>query len=214
MKHEIELQSHSIVAGGDLNPAIFQPAWFAGEDLINRGEAQAAKIQMISAQAALFDVDWLSVQVLPERFVATTTNEAFFQHLNDLVAATFSRLVHTPIRMLGINYSCHCHLDGKQPWSRLSDVLAPKMPWFDLLDRPRMHSLTMEGTRPAGPNGYLRIRVEPSVRVEGGLFIDINNHYDVAEEGAGCRAMLRILNEEWSGAVSSKTVLWKLFKND
>lgn len=77
MKHEIELQSHSIVAVGDLNPAIFQPAWFAGEGLINPGEAQAAQIQMISAQAALFDVDWLSVQVLPDRFVATTTSEAY-----------------------------------------------------------------------------------------------------------------------------------------
>ena len=77
MKHEIKLQSHSIVAVGDLNPAIFQPAWFAGEGLITRGEAQAATVQMISAQAALFEVDWLSVQVLPERFVATTPNEAF-----------------------------------------------------------------------------------------------------------------------------------------
>ena len=77
MKHEIELQSHSIVAVGDLNPAIFQPAWFAGEGLINQGEAQAAQIQMISAQAALFEVDWLGVQVLPDRFVATTTTEAY-----------------------------------------------------------------------------------------------------------------------------------------
>ena len=214
MKHEIELQSHSIVAVGDLNPAIFQPAWFAGEGLINQGEAQAANIQTISAQAALFEVDWLSVQVLPERFVATTTNEAFFQHLHDLVAGTFSRLIHTPVRMLGINYSCHCRFDDSQPWSRLSDTLAPKVPWFDLLESPRLHSLTMEATRPAGSDGYLRIRVEPSVRVQSGLFIDINNHYDVAEEAAGCRAMLRTLSKEWSDAVSSKNVLGKLLKSD
>ena len=31
--------------------------------------------------------------------------EAFFQHLHDLVAATFSKLVRTPITALGINYS-------------------------------------------------------------------------------------------------------------
>ena len=214
MKHEIELQSHSIVAVGDLNPAIFQPAWFAGEGLINQGEAQAAQIQMISAQAALFEVDWLSVQVLPDRFVATTTSEAYFHHLHDLVAATFSRLVHTPIRMLGINYTCHCRLDDSQPWSRLSDILAPKAPWFGLLDSPGVHSLTMEGMRPEEPNGYLRIRVEPSVRVKNGLFIDINNHYDVAEEVAGCRAMLSTLSKEWSGAVSSEDALGKLLYDD
>ena len=137
MKHEMEFQSHSIVAVGDLNPAIFQPAWFAEERLINRREAQAARIQMISAEASLFEVDWLSVQVLPNRFVASTTNEAYYQHLHDLVAATFSRLVHTPIRSLGINYSCHCHLEGALPWNELSDVLAPKAPWSDVLDNPQ-----------------------------------------------------------------------------
>lgn len=140
MSPEIKLQRHSIVAVGDLNPAIFQPAWFAGEGLITRGEAQAATVQVISAQATQFEVDWLSLQVLPERFAATTTNEAFFQHLHDLVAATFSRLVHTPIRMLGINFNCHCHLEDPK-WSELSDVLAPKAPWSRLLESPQIHGL-------------------------------------------------------------------------
>ena len=42
---------------------------------------------MISAQAALFQVDWLSVQVLPDRFALATENEAFYRHLHDLVAS-------------------------------------------------------------------------------------------------------------------------------
>ena len=92
MKHELEFQAHTIVAVGDLNPAIFQPAWFAAEGLITNHEAQAAKIQMISAQAASFQVDWLSLQVLPDRFVAATENEAFYRHLVDLVGSTFSKL--------------------------------------------------------------------------------------------------------------------------
>jgi hypothetical protein len=213
MSPEIKLQSHSIVAVGDLNPAIFQPAWFAGEGLITRGEAQAATVQVISAQATQFEVDWLSLQVLPERFAATTTNEAFFQHLHDLVAATFSRLVHTPIRMLGINFNCHCHLEDPK-WSELSDVLAPKAPWSRLLESPQIHGLTMEGTRPTGPKDYLRIRVKPSVRVQDGLFIDLKNHYDTTDDGPGCRTMLRILSEEWSAAVSSTGVLSKLLAND
>ena len=155
MKHEIELQAHSIVAVGGLNPAIFQPAWFTAEGLITRTEAQAAKVEIISAQAALFQVDWLSVQVLPDRFVVATENEAFYRHLHDLVAATFSKLVHTPITALGINYSCHYRLEDATQLCHISNELAPKSRWSQLLDSPHLRSLTMESGRQAGPKGHL-----------------------------------------------------------
>ena len=212
MKHEIELQAHTIVAVGDLNPAIFQPAWFASEGLITRTEAQAAKVQIISAQAALFQVDWLSVQVLPDRFVVATGNEAFFQHLHDLVATTFSKLVHTPITALGINYSCHYRLEDAAQWHHISNELAPKSRWSELLDSPHLRSLTMESRRRAGPKGHLQIRVEPSARIENGMFVDVNNHYDVSEKELGCRAMLDVLREQWSTTFADyKDVLKRMF---
>jgi len=208
MKHEIELQNHSIVAVGDLNPAIFQPAWIAAAGLINRGEAQAADIQVISSQAALFDVhDWLSVQVLPDRFFAGTSHEPYYRPLYDLVLSTFSKLVHTPIKMLGINCSYHCRL-GDESWEYLSEQLAPSERWSGFLDRPQMRSLTMERQRPSDPKGYQRIKVEPSVRMQNGIYVEINNHYEVDAEESGCRAMLRVLNEEWGGkSAESKDVV-------
>ena len=222
MKHEIELQNHSIVAVGDLNPAIFHPAWFAAEGLINRGEAQAANVQVISSQAALFDIDdWLSVQVLPDRFLAGTSHEPYYRPLYDLVVSTFSKLVHTPIKMLGINYSFHCRLGDASQWEHLSEELAPSERWSEFLDRPQMRSLTMERQRPPGPKGYLRIKVEPSVRIECGIFIEINNHYDIEENEdneeneSGCRAMLRVLNEEWGDRLAeSKDVIKRLLRDD
>ena len=215
MKHEIELQEHSIVAVGALNPAIFQPAWFAAEGLITSGEAQAAKVQIISAQAAFFQVDWLNVRVLPDRFVVSTENEAFYPHLRDLVASSFSKLVHTPISALGINYSCHFRFEDATQWNHISNELVPKFRWSTLLDSPEMGSLTMGSSRLAGPKGHLQIRIEPSVRVENGIFIDINHHFDVNEDGIGCRAMLNVLLEEWSNSSKEyKNILKRLFPDD
>ena len=216
MKHEIELQNHTIVAVGDLNPAIFQPAWFAAEGLINRREAQAASVQVISAQAALFDVDdWLSVQVLPDRFLAGTAHEPYYRPLYDLVLSIFSKLVHTPIKMLGINYSYHCRLGDASQWEHLSATLAPIERWSEFLDRPQMRSLTMERRRQSAPKGHQQIRVEPSVRIENGIFIEINNHYDTDDGDSGCRAMLRVLSEEWGGKLAeSKAVVKGLLRND
>lgn len=215
MKHEIELQEHSIVAVGALNPAIFQPAWFAAEGLITSGEAQAAKVQIISTQAAFFQVDWLNVRVLPDRFVVATENEAFYPHLRDLVASSFSKLSHTPITALGINYSCHYRFEDATQWKHVSDELAPKCRWSRLLDNPEMRSLTMGSSRPTGPNGYLNIKIEPSVRVEHGIFIETNNHYDVNEDGIGCRPMLNVLLAEWKKTFEEyKDVLKRVFPDD
>ena len=212
MKFELEFQAHTIVAVGDLNPAIFQPAWFAQEGLITPKEAQAAKIDVISAQAALFQVDWLSLQVLPDRFVAVTENEAYYRHLLDLVASTFSKLIHTPIRALGINYCGHYQLESASQWTFVSDELAPKTRWSALLETPSMRSLTMESPRTEGPEGYVLFKVEPSVRISNGVFIDINNHYDVSHEGAGCRAMLSVLSRHWGSTFANyKDVLNGIF---
>lgn len=212
MKHEIELQQHSIVAVGNLNPAIFQPAWFASEGLISHREAQAATVGMISNQAALFQVDWLQVQVLPDRFAVATENEAYYRHLYDLFASTFSRLVHTPVKALGINYRCHHRFDGGALWHDISKGLAPTDLWSNLLHAPRMRSLTMQGARPSGPRGYVEVTVEPSLRVENGMYVDINNHYDLTEEDLGCRAMLRVLESAWSDTFQEyKTVIDKMF---
>ena len=214
MKYAIERQTHAIVAVGDLNPAIFQPAWFAAEGIINSQEAAAATVD-VSAQAALFHVDWLRVQVVPDRFLAATENEAYHQHLRDLVASTFSKLVHTPIRAIGINYNCHCRFDDEACWDDISRDFAPTNPWSSLLHEPRMRSLTMQGVRPSGTMGRMAITVEPSMQINNGMYIHINNHYDLADEDLGSRAMLRVLESEWSDTLQKyKFVLERILPDD
>ena len=215
MEHEIELQEHSIVAVGALNPAIFQPAWFAAESLITPAEAKAARVQVISPQATAFQMDWFTVQVLQNQLSLATENEAFYRHLVDLVAASFSRLIHTPVTALGINYRCHFRLASAEDWQHLSNELTPKHRWSKLLESPDMRSLTMAGPRAEGPKGHLQITLEPSVRVQHGIFVAINNHYDMSEDDVGCRGMLSTLDAEWDKTYAGyKDVLRRMFPDD
>lgn len=94
---------HSIVIRGDFNPAIFQPAWFAAEKLIGEKEAEAANVQIVHRDAAIFSADWLSLEVTQDRFSASTSHEQYVEPLQDLVIGTFILLSHTPLRMLGIH---------------------------------------------------------------------------------------------------------------
>lgn len=100
---KLEIEGMGIVLVGSFNPQIFQPAWFAAEGLIRKEEEEAAKIQLIHRQAALFSLDWLQLQVTDEKFVALTTPSSYYEPLRDLVLGTFRLLRHTPIRQMDLN---------------------------------------------------------------------------------------------------------------
>jgi len=198
-----EIEGVGIVLVGSLNPRIFQPAWFAAENLIREEEEQAAKIELIHRQVAIFSLDWLHLQVTDEQFMATTTQSSFYEPLRDLVLGTFRLLRHTPIRMMGLNRDCHFRMSSEEAYHGLGHRLTPKEPWAGILKEPGMRSLTMEGLRPDNLKGYIRVRVEPSVRVHPGVFININDHYEVKDAATvrGCDEIIDILDREWKSSL-------------
>ena len=73
----------------------------------------------------------------------------------------------------------------------------------------QQHSM---GARPSGHKGYVEVTVEPSLRVENGMYVNINNHYDLTEEAHGCRAMLRVLDSKWNDTFQEyKTVIDRIY---
>lgn len=199
-----EIESVGIVLVGSFNPTIFQPAWFAAENLIREEEEQAAKIELIHRQVAIFSLDWLHLQVTDEQFIATTSQSSFYEPLRDLVLGTFRLLRHTPIRMMGLNRDCHFRMPSEEAWHAFGHRLTPKEPWAGILKEPGMRSLTMEGLRPDNLKGYIRVRVEPSVRVHLGVFININDHYEVEDAAIvrGCDKIIDILDREWQNSLA------------
>ena len=58
----------------------------------------------------------------------------------------------------------------------------------------------MEGARPDGLKGYVRVRVDPSQAVHPGIFVQVNDHHEVKDPSKvmGATEMVNILEQHWA----------------
>ena len=199
-----ESEGANIVLIGDFNPKIFQPAWFAAQQLIRNEEAEDAKIDIIHSAVVSFSLEWLRLEVHQNRFFAATHQKPFYSPLRDLVVGTFRILTHTPVRMLGINCDFHFPTDSEQTWHAVGHRLAPKEMWCGVLEKPGLKSLSMEGHRPDEFIGRITVKVEPSQRTEYGVYVNINDHYEIKdkETSMGCEELIDILESSWDKSIA------------
>jgi hypothetical protein len=198
-----DLQGYAIVLVGKFNPTIFQPMWFVHEGLIRPEEGKNAKIEVIHPEAVSISLGSITIQVFQERFSATTDKASDYEVLKDLVISTFRILNHTPINQMGLNLDSHFRMSSEESWHAFGDRLAPKEYWLRIIEKPGLRSLTMESARTDGPKGFIRIKVEPSVKFAPGVYININDHYEIEDHKPenGCDAIVQLLNSRYSSFV-------------
>jgi len=200
MKKKPEIQYLDIVLLGDFNPVIFSPAWFSAHGLIGEIEAESAEVQLIHPDIALFSLPWCRVQVTRERCSLLTEQEAYFQILHDLVVGTFQLLSHTPLRALGLNRGMHIKFDSDEQWHEFGHFLAPQNPWVDVFEDSGMLKLEMVPKFPPADmsEGTLRIKVEPSNRIQPGILVNVNKHFEIQKKiDKGGKAVIEILRDKW-----------------
>ena len=195
------IEGVSIVLVGSFNPAIFHPAWFAREKLIQREEAERADLRIVSPEVSVFSIGWLGLEVTLDRFAASTTQIQHIEPLRDLVLGTFGLLRHTPVKQIGINRLAHYRSPSEEEWHKLGHHLAPKEPWVGLLEKPGMRQVSMLGQRPDQYRGRITVTVEPSLKMKPafGVYFVVNDHYenDAEEKGRECERMMEILRTAW-----------------
>lgn len=210
------MQDHSIVLIGDFNPKIFQPAWFSSEELILAGEADAATIEIIHPEVVIFSLEWLRLEVTRERFSASTALEAYDEIVRDLVIGAFNILRHTPLRQMGINRNMLFQMKSEDQWHSVGHGLAPKEPWNDILDSPGMVSLVMQGNQDRdGRKGHTRVTVQPSAKVENGVYVKVNDHFEVKDQksGIGSDEIIDTLNSFWKKSYTrSKKIIYSILE--
>jgi len=199
-----EIEGIDIVLVGDFNPSIFQPAWFTSQELIRKEEANAARIDIIHPEIVQFSLEWLQVQITRNKFSASTSQSPYYPVLKDLVYSTFSLLKHTPISKMGINKNMHFLMSSEDEWHALGHKLAPKHIWDDILRKPGMRSLSIQGERPDEYKGYVLVRVEPSRKIHPGVFIHVNDHYEVQDpkSAMGCTEIMNTLINSWEISIN------------
>jgi len=195
-----EISGSSIVLRGSFNPAIFQPAWFAQQNLLAQAEAEASELKIVHPQISSFETERFVLQITTDRFVAASKPNASSEPLRDLVVGTFFILEHTPVTAIGLNRQLHFPMKSEDEWHRLGDKLAPKDGWNGVLEgRPGMRSLDIltYNAQPAGSS--MMVRVQPSVLVKFGAYFETNEQY-LAPNNEPLKALMQILRERWEEA--------------
>jgi hypothetical protein len=204
-----EIQSISIVALGSFNPAIFQPRWLSSNGLIRDEEAVVAEreMQIIHRQVSIFSTEWFSLQVTDASFTIDSLDPTKSPALRDLAINIFNVLEHTPITAFGLNTNRHFHMKSEEEWHAFGDHYAPKDSWNAILIEPGMRSLTILGKRENCGADRVQVKIEPSLKVRPGVFIHVNQHYDLDEgkdkrPGERMLAFLTTLRDSWDGFLS------------
>ena len=195
------------------NPAIFQPQWFARESLIRPSEADEAEVQVIAPPITSFKLDWLVLQITAGQFIATTADMGHIAPLCELVLGTFAALQHTPVRQMGLNRDMHYRAPSIDLWNSIGHKLAPKEFWEGLIDSPGMQTIQISGKRSHSRALRLTVTVQPSVRVQPGVYFGTNEHFE-GEEGSA-RDLMQVLKDHWWSAqehakTTAETLLQRL----
>jgi hypothetical protein len=194
-----ELEGVSVVLVGSFNPSIFQPKWLGSKKIIREAEGEHANIQIISPEISSFTADWLTVQVTRDRFAASTTDAAQFEALRDCVVSVFTLLEHTPVTQMGLNRDMHYRMSSIEEWHAVGHTLAPKELWNQLMESPGLQTLVISGKRKGSAASKVMVTVQPSTRVQPGIYIGTNEHFE--ERGDSSTPMLvSLLKESWRPA--------------
>lgn len=202
-----EVDNAQIVLRGSFNPAILHPAWLVARGLIEQGAGDAAEVAVVSRQVAEVGLEWCSYRATTDFFEADSGDASRYPFLSELVTGIFTCLDSTPLRMMGLNRRMHFGIGSEAGWHALGDSLAPKGPWKGALSGPRdgglpgLLSLTMEGSREGSEARYLRVKVEPSVKVRPGIYVETNEHYEIADDEPSSR-LLAFLKSSWADALN------------
>lgn len=196
-----ELDAATVVLRGTFNPAIFQPAWLAAKGLIRPEEADSAHIEAITPVVTSFSAEWLNLQVVADRFVATATDPAHHGPLRDLVLAIFTLLEHTPATQMGLNRTMHYRMPSEERWHSFGHFLVPKDPWRKFMQEPRTQGVAVQGRRAGSSSKAVTVKVEPSKRFPNGVVFDYNEHFE--ETGSeSLKQLLGHLKTSWSESLA------------
>lgn len=196
-----ELIAHNIVLLGDFNTRIFHPLWFSTEGLLRDSEARKAEIEIIHKDITIFQIDWLRVQITPDRFSAATTQELAFEPLRDLVIGTFRILYHTPLRMMGINFDVHFRLTAAEDWAAFESKVCPDNPMRLIFTEKKLQTIVLHDQRDYNEyKGQMVVKIEPSNQVQPGIYINTNDHYGKSSDSKGSEEIISILEATWSSS--------------
>ena len=164
---------------GTFDPTEYSPKWFHESELVGSDALLGADIQFITPQAAMFELGWLRVEVMPNRLALMTLDPLEHIRLQDAMLGLLRLRDTLDLTAMGLNRHVHLNFENNVPsWHRIGDELAPKQQfWADLLSLPGMLGLSMQGVRSDDYSGHILVNVQNSNVIRPGIFVEHNDHY-------------------------------------
>lgn len=194
----------SIVVRGAFNPSIFQPAWFAQEQIIRSSEADAAVIEIIHSEVAVFQAESFRFEATRDRLAVHTARESHFEAVRDLTRSVLELLRHMPTRVVGVNHGVVLKLGSRDAFDEFGWSLVPPDNWSPVIERPGVATLVEQGMRTDGFDGYVRVKVEPILDGGNSALVEVNDHFQISEANAPSSTVriANMLDEEWNSMSS------------
>lgn len=185
----------NVVVLGRFNPTIFQPEWFRRHALLPEAEIAAAMEErrvLVSGEATVVQFDSLSLIVQGERWQLATAQPDWFGDLGAIARSIFDKLPHTPIEVVGLNYTG----DFEVAPSRTVEKLMARWVPLEELGTVMGSEPQVAGTVRASWEGYTAsVTLEPSRKLKNkGLFI--NQNYE-RRELRSADDLIEILDGDW-----------------
>jgi hypothetical protein len=195
-----ELKGNSIVLIGVFRPSTAHPAELLKSQLIRPEDMVDLKLEAIVPDLVSISFSWISLVVEATRLTANTTlAKPLPEPVRDFVVDFAEEQEGVRIDALGVNTDYHFQASLER-WHNIGDVLASKAPWEPLLRTPRTQAVIIKAGRDDGRPGHVIVRVEPSARMEQGVYIQVNDHYELPEAQAARapKRLLEVLETDWS----------------
>ena len=200
------IEGYSIVLAGSFEPKELVPGWFTENGLIDPHAAEDLELEVILPDVCQYKLSWLGVSVDRNRLNLNTNDEKRLRPLRDLAYELLRVKSEVALRGLGINGQAHFPADSEKAWHKIGHTLAPKSTWSPILKDPGLLTMTVQGQRDDEREGFVNVKVEPSVKIQHGIYIDVNDHYQLAPDGefASAADAMRILEDSFEQATERR----------
>lgn len=186
-----EIVNGSIVLIGAFAPATFTPAWLLKNNLIGEvdmDEMTEHDSTIISTAGTQLETNSFNLAVTPTRF-QIISKDVLRPTIKDISLGVIQLLGRLQISMVGINFMSHFRMGSEDEYHMVGDTLVPKPIWSQLFDPTWSVGLSDLSVKvhPA-PRGEkleiqdgITVRVQPSAKVNSGVFLTYNNHREIKD---------------------------------